>query len=29
MLLKAGVDINQKDNNGQTCIFYSAGSGNL
>lgn len=29
MLLKAGCDVNHKDGNGQTCIFYSASVGNL
>lgn len=29
MLLKAGCDVNHKDGNGQTCIFYSASAGHL
>lgn len=28
-LLRAGCDVNHKDGNGQTCLFYAAGSGNL
>lgn len=27
--LKAGCEVNHRDNNGQTCLFYAAGSGNL
>jgi hypothetical protein len=28
-LLRAGCDVNHKDNNGQTCLFYAAGAGHL
>jgi ankyrin repeat protein len=28
-LLRSGCDVNHKDNNGQTCLFYAAGAGNL
>lgn len=29
LLLRAGCDVNHKDGNGQTCLFYAASSGNL
>jgi ankyrin repeat protein len=28
-LLRAGCDVNHKDGNGQTCLFYAAGAGNI
>jgi len=28
-LLRAGCDVNHRDNNGQTCLFYAAGAGNI
>jgi ankyrin repeat protein len=29
LLLRAGCDVNHKDGNGQTCLFYASSSGNL
>ena len=29
MLIRAGANVNHKDRNGQTCLFYSAASGNI
>jgi ankyrin repeat protein len=29
VLIDAGCDINRKDANGQSCIFYAAAEGNL